>query len=90
MIDNGYGIEERNQAKMFKIFGTVRYEKEGINPKGIGLGLCISKHIVEKFRGQISFISEWKKGTTFFFTFELFKFDREAYLHEKMIEKQEV
>ena len=31
----------------------------------------ICKLIVEKFEGNIDFISKYKKGSTFFFTFKL-------------------
>ena len=41
-----------------------------MNVGGIGLGLVISKMIVNKFNGQIDFNSVYKKGTTFYFTFE--------------------
>jgi signal transduction histidine kinase len=58
---------------MFKMFGTIKDTKRGINTKGIGLGLVISKLIVEKFNGEINFFSKYKKGTTFFYTFEIEK-----------------
>lgn len=41
--------------------------------QGIGLGLVISQMIVKKFNGQIDFLSKYKKGSTFFFNFELEK-----------------
>ena len=71
VIDSGMGIKEDDQNKLFKLFGSVRHEKENINTKGIGLGLVISKLIVEKFNGNIDFISKFKKGATFFFSIEL-------------------
>lgn len=43
--------------------------------KGIGLGLAISKLIVNKFDGHIDFISKLKKGSTFFFTFKVEPYD---------------
>ena len=58
---------------MFKMFGTIKDTKRGINTKGIGLGLVISKLIVEKFTGEINFFSKYKKGTTSFYTFEIEK-----------------
>ena len=42
---------------------------------GIGLGLVISKMIVKKFDGNINFISEYEKGTTFYFTFRTMPFE---------------
>ena len=51
------------------MFGTIKHQKKGINTKGIGLGLHISKLIVEKFKGKINFFSKFRHGTTFFYTF---------------------
>lgn len=51
VIDSGYGISEENKPKLFKLFGSIRSEKAKYNTKGIGLGLVISKHIVELFGG---------------------------------------
>ena len=43
--------------------------------QGIGLGLVICKMIVEKCHGQINFVSNYNKQTTFFFTFESHQYD---------------
>ena len=50
-------------------------EKKQINTQGIGLGLVISKLIVEKFGGKLKFLSEYGKGTTFYYTFPLVDID---------------
>ena len=42
-----------------------------MNTHGIGLGLVISKHIVEAFGGKISVNSEFGEGSNFTFTFKL-------------------
>ena len=55
---------------MFKLFGSVKEDKNKINPNGIGLGLVISKLIVSKFSGHIDFISKFEIGSTFFYDFE--------------------
>ena len=47
---------------------------------GIGLGLVISKMIVSKFNGFIDFISEYEKGSTFFYTFEIFDYNKNLIL----------
>ena len=70
VVDNGRGIKVKNQDKLFKLFGSHKDEKKGINTNGIGLGLVISKLIVTKFNGYIDFVSKYKKGSTFFYTFE--------------------
>ena len=46
---------------------------------GIGLGLVISKMIVIKFNGFIDFISKYGKGSTFFFTFDIYDYDEKAF-----------
>ena len=84
------GIKEVDQNKLFKMFGSIKNEQKKINIQGIGLGLVISKLIVEKFNGKIDFISKYKKGTTFFFSIQLESVDQleistflhsEAYIH---------
>jgi signal transduction histidine kinase/CheY-like chemotaxis protein len=65
--DTGIGISAEQQARLFKSFeqaesGTTR--KFG----GTGLGLVISKHIVEMMGGDIWIDSELGKGSTFCFT----------------------
>jgi len=70
VVDNGKGIKLKNQDKLFKLFGSIKDEKRNINTKGIGLGLVISKLIVNKFKGYIDFVSKHKQGSTFFYTFE--------------------
>jgi|DEB0MinimDraft_12_1074336.scaffolds.fasta_scaffold148919_2 signal transduction histidine kinase len=65
---------------MFKMFGTIKNVKKDINKKGIGLGLVICKQIVEKFGGKINFISKYKRGTTFFFSFEAVDFDLDEHM----------
>jgi two-component system phosphate regulon sensor histidine kinase PhoR len=42
-----------------------------VNTQGIGLGLVISKLIVDKFDGNIDFDSTFGKGSCFWFTFEI-------------------
>ena len=62
------GIKDEDQDKLFKMFGSIKNEQKKINIQGIGLGLVICKLIVEKFHGEIDFISKHKKGSTFFFS----------------------
>ena len=70
VIDKGLGIKLEDQGKMFKLFSSIKDQKRKVNLKGIGLRLVISKMIVKKFNGMIDFISEYEKGTTFYYTFE--------------------
>ena len=64
--DTGMGIKRKDKGKLFKLFGFVQ-TTEDVNTRGIGLGLVISKKIVERFDGQIAFKSKWNKGSTFGF-----------------------
>ena len=75
VIDRGVGIKEQDKCKIFKLFSSIKDEKNKINVGGIGLGLAISKMIVNKFNGKIDFDSIYKKGSTFYFTFEHVPFE---------------
>ena len=70
VIDTGCGIPYEDQNKLFKLFGYVQDSKQ-MNTHGIGLGLTISKQIVEAFGGEIRFSSVPKEGSKFTFTFQL-------------------
>ncbi|MDX2304862.1 MAG: tetratricopeptide repeat protein [Microscillaceae bacterium] len=58
--DNGEGIPDELREKVFEPFFTTKARGEGS-----GLGLDISKKIVEKHQGHISFESQPGQGTTF-------------------------
>jgi len=64
------GIKRKDKSKLFKLFGFVQ-STEDVNTRGIGLGLVISKKIVERFDGEIGFKSKWNKGSTFGFRIQL-------------------
>jgi len=65
--DSGYGISPKEQKQIFQKF--FRSEDENIRESpGTGLGLNITRHLVEMQGGQIWFESELSKGTTFHFT----------------------
>ena len=61
--DTGVGMDEKTKKKIFKTGFTTK--KVGI---GTGLGLMISKDIVEKHSGSITFNSEKGIGTEFIIT----------------------
>ena len=64
--DTGIGINEEDQKKLFKLFGFLDSTKE-LNTTGVGLGLHISKQIVNQFGGDIICKSECGRGTNFIF-----------------------
>ncbi|TFG00181.1 MAG: PAS domain S-box protein [Promethearchaeota archaeon] len=72
--DTGIGISKEQMTQLFHKFGKIErnYYNEDINTKGSGLGLFISKEIIEKHQGAIWAESEGKnKGSTFYFTIPL-------------------
>ena len=65
--DTGIGITQRNQALIFEAFTQID-RQEGPGPRGTGLGLTISKHIVHLHGGEIGLSSELGQGSLFYFT----------------------
>jgi len=65
--DNGIGMSPEDQQKMFQKFFRSDDPKAREAP-GTGLGLNITKSLVEMQGGRIWFESEFRKGTTFHFT----------------------
>jgi two-component system phosphate regulon sensor histidine kinase PhoR len=62
--DKGIGIHPEEQKKIFEGFHR---HPEAIhhNPEGVGLGLKITKHIMEAHKGKIKVDSQPNKGSTF-------------------------
>jgi signal transduction histidine kinase len=59
VVDNGTGIPPEMQSKIFTPNFTTK-------TSGTGLGLAMSKGIVEQFKGELSFETKEGEGTTFF------------------------
>jgi len=66
VIDNGAGIEQKEQLKLFKPFSrtNVRPTK---NESSTGLGLAIAKKIIDAHKGEIGVTSYPSKGSDFWF-----------------------
>ena len=68
--DSGIGIPESQKEKIFtKFFRAANAIK--MKSEGTGLGLFITKNIIEAHGGRVWFESEEGKGTTFHFTLPL-------------------
>ncbi len=66
IIDNGYGIPEDKQERLFQPFYRAKtQETETI--QGTGLGLHLVKNIIERSGGTLVFKSVYKQGSTFGF-----------------------
>lgn len=63
--DTGIGIKAEDFSKIFSQFEQLDRSLAREN-EGTGLGLALSKKLVEKHKGDIWFSSEYGKGTSFF------------------------
>jgi len=57
VIDNGCGMDEETRTKIFRRFFTTK------GSGGTGLGLMITKKIIDEHKGIIEFESEKDRGT---------------------------
>lgn len=63
--DTGYGIAEKYQKKLFQPFNRLGHETSTI--EGTGIGLAITKDLIEKMNGQVGFETTEGVGSTFWF-----------------------
>jgi signal transduction histidine kinase len=59
VVDNGCGMDEETKEKIFQRFFSTK------GSRGTGLGLMITKKIIDEHQGAIEFDSEKGKGTRF-------------------------
>lgn len=74
VADNGFGMTAEDQANLFSKFFRSADQQIREAP-GTGLGLSITKNLIELQGGKIWFESEYRKGTTFYFTLPIFRGD---------------
>ncbi|MDO3641700.1 ATP-binding protein [Mucilaginibacter sp. L3T2-6] len=65
--DKGIGIRPKDQEKLFQRFYRVEGDKMK-NISGFGIGLYLSREIMQRHKGAIGVESEEGKGATFYFT----------------------
>ncbi|MDR4505037.1 MAG: response regulator [Candidatus Scalindua sp.] len=70
VTDSGIGMKPEDQEKVFKEFWQAD-NSFSRKYQGTGLGLALTKRIVEMHGGKIWFKSEYEKGSTFCFTLPL-------------------
>jgi C4-dicarboxylate-specific signal transduction histidine kinase len=63
--DTGCGISAENLTRLFEPFFSTKQDADKPDRRGLGLGLAISRGIVEDLGGTISVTSEMNVGTTF-------------------------
>lgn len=63
--DSGKGIKCEDQSKLFQMFQRID-EMKNRNVEGTGLGLNLSRKLVDMMDGEIHVISEYGSGSTFF------------------------
>lgn len=61
VIDHGIGISQKDSKHILKQF----YKAPKVNKEGMGLGLYLSKQVIDNHEGTIQVISKRRKGTTF-------------------------
>ena len=72
VVDNGIGVPKDQKEKLFTKFFRADNAKK-IRPDGSGIGLYLSKRVIEDHGGKIIFESEPGVGSTFGFTLPIAK-----------------
>lgn len=65
--DTGMGIPENEQGDLFSKYYQIKTTPHQLAKKGTGLGLFITKGIVEAHGGSVGIISKENEGTTIYF-----------------------
>jgi PAS domain S-box-containing protein len=68
VTDTGPGIPPERRAELFVPFSRLGAERSGV--EGTGVGLALSKHLVDLMGGTIGVLSEPGRGSTFWVTLQ--------------------
>lgn len=80
VTDTGAGIAKDKQTSMFQPFNRLGAESSAI--EGTGIGLSLTKNLIEGMGGRIGFISSEVKGSSFWLDFPLSEQKSNASLDE--------
>ncbi|MDH5408321.1 MAG: response regulator [Gammaproteobacteria bacterium] len=80
VTDTGKGIKDEYQPYIFEAFE--RAGSDNTNIEGTGIGLVITKHLVELMGGHVGFESKYNKGSTFWFELPIDKEVADIHLHQ--------
>lgn len=64
--DTGPGVPPEHLSELFQVFNRIGAQHTGI--EGTGIGLVLTKKLVEAMQGEIGVESAVGKGSTFWFT----------------------
>ncbi|HEV3138555.1 MAG TPA: ATP-binding protein, partial [Pirellulales bacterium] len=75
--DQGEGIPPENRERVFEAFFTSK-------PNGVGIGLAISRSIVEAHGGQLWVVPNPERGVTFRFTLPMNGGDQDVSIADRV------
>lgn len=88
IADTGIGMEPGNIERIFDPFERLGQENSGID--GTGIGLSLTKKLVQLMHGTIGVKSELKKGSEFSVSFPMLKPQRKSLQQDVQIRANEV
>jgi len=89
VVDTGPGISQEDHGRIFQPFAQGKTEHAG-KYGGAGLGLTISKRLVEMMRGDIGFKTSFGRGTRFWFTVRCRRMEDECFFDTSALSGQRV
>jgi len=85
VTDTGIGIRKKDFSKIFNVFEQIA-QVNHFDYKGSGLGLALTKQVVELLNGTISFNSTYQKGSSFIVTLPM----KHQKLNDKVLYNQSI